>query len=224
MRACWRNSPARCRRCPRPWWAWYDGDGDTVQGHCLWTLLYRTDAQRKDKVRCGRLPLACWFAQASGFQEVDGSIALRQTRLSRDSRLQSTIRSPLSRQDCGQWRKAMINAQLPEPKFKQVQANNYKVSVTLENDREARQAFADVIAQTISEEVYESLTKEERNIIRYLSANRTITVKIASKETERSDPTADKILLRLVEKDIIEPTRKGNTIITRPKTYNLKGV
>ena len=119
-------------------------------------------------------------------------------------------------------RQAMISAQLPEPRLIQVEANNYKVSVILQNDREARHAFADVIAQTISEELLENLTKEERSVIRYLSINRTITVKIAAKETESSEPTATNILLRLLEKEIIEPTKQGNVVINRPRTYKFK--
>jgi len=118
-------------------------------------------------------------------------------------------------------REEMVKAQLPEPKFYQGEAHNYRVTVVLENDIKSKQNVELEFAG-LEESLYSSLSREERLIVHHLAVNKGITVSQAAAIIERSEPTASKTLNALVQKNILNPFVPGRSEHVRPKTFSLK--
>lgn len=120
-------------------------------------------------------------------------------------------------------RRAMQSASLPDPRFRQIEANSYQVHACLENDIASRKAFvASDVFRSISEKKFLSLTDDEREIVTYLSGGREINVTNTALLIGKSWPTASKALGNLMDKDLIEQLTKRGKTRDSTKTYRLK--
>ena len=106
-------------------------------------------------------------------------------------------------------RRAMRSAQLPEPRFRQIEAHSHQVHVTLENNIASRKNVVPTeLLTAISEDVFRSLSHDEKAIVAFLYKHQEINVTNAALMINKSWPTASKVLTGLVEKSITEQVTK----------------
>ncbi len=106
----------------------------------------------------------------------------------------------------------MTRANLPAPKFVQIEASAHQVHVTLRNtpiEGHSSGAGDSVITQ-MGEEEFAKLEREERQILGYLVEYEFITITKAASITGRSRPTAQKYVRRLTDRKIIEKVKRVN--------------
>jgi ATP-dependent DNA helicase RecG len=122
-------------------------------------------------------------------------------------------------------RKAMHQADLPEPRFRQIEAHAHQVHVTLENNIIARKSSAprDVLNH-MPEAEFIALSQDERAIVNFLASGKEINITHASFVTGRSWPTARKIMSELVDKGYIEQSSKRGRKHDATKTYRFKSL
>lgn len=119
-------------------------------------------------------------------------------------------------------RSAMQSASLPEPRFRQIEAHAHQVHVTLENDIVSRKSYISrKVFAHVPEDVFETLNAEEKSIINFLSNGKEMNITAASLVTEKSWPTAAKMMSTLVEKGIVVVTTKRGRSRDSSKTYRL---
>ena len=102
----------------------------------------------------------------------------------------------------------MTKANLPAPKFIQIQAGSHQVHVTLNNTplEQSATRLEYVINKMDGEELVR-LEREERQILKYLTEHKFITAKLAMRVTARSWPTAKKYITSLIDKGMVEKSK-----------------
>lgn len=120
-------------------------------------------------------------------------------------------------------RQAMKSAKLPEPRFRQIEAQLHQVHVTLENDLASRKLAAenDLYSQ-IAPEVISSLSPDERTILRFMAQSGDVNITTACLLIGKSWPTTSKLLGQLVDAGLIEAVTKRGRSRDSTKTYRLK--
>jgi len=102
-------------------------------------------------------------------------------------------------------KRTMLDAELPEPKFKQYELSHTAVRVTLQNNIEHRKVWvdtdaADVVGQVISA----ALSIHEKRVINFVAEYGNIGVSQTQRLIGRSWPYSKRLLDSLVEKNILE--------------------
>jgi ATP-dependent DNA helicase RecG len=122
-------------------------------------------------------------------------------------------------------RQAMQSAKLPAPRFRQIEAHAHQVHVTLENDIVSRKVLiANAAYAALSEEQRDSLSADEKGIIRLLTQAGEANITNAALSIDKSWPTTSKIMTSLVERGIIEAITKRGQPRDSTKTYRIAGV
>jgi ATP-dependent DNA helicase RecG len=120
-------------------------------------------------------------------------------------------------------RRAMQSAQLPEPRFRQIEAHAHQVHVTLENDIASRKnIIPNNLLKVIPRDVFMSLSDDERAIVSVLHKNHEINITHAALIISKSWPTASKIMGGLVERSLVEEVTKRGEKRDSTKVYRLK--
>lgn len=120
-------------------------------------------------------------------------------------------------------RRAMQNAKLPDPKFRQIEAHAHQVHVTLENDVTSRKAFvAKELFNQLTDAEFSTLTSDEKEIIVFLATQNEMNITTAALVIGKSWPTASKVMAGLLEKRIIEPQTKQGRKRDSTKTYRFR--
>ncbi len=121
-------------------------------------------------------------------------------------------------------RRAMQGARLPDPSFRQIEANSYQVHAILENDvaTRVRQIYSSP-SSFITSEQFLALNDDERLIVNYLMTVSEINVTHAALLLNRSWPTASKIMNNLVDIGILQTVTKRGKVRDSTKTYRLEG-
>lgn len=115
----------------------------------------------------------------------------------------------------------MTKANLPAPKFLQIQAGSHQVHVTLHNTPLAQAATRlDFVIDRMDRDDLVRLEREERQILKYLTEHKFITATVAMRITSRSWPTAKKYIASLIDKGMIEKS-KGNDKDAPKASYTL---
>ncbi|TCH98917.1 hypothetical protein EJV46_10205 [Roseococcus sp. SYP-B2431] len=119
-------------------------------------------------------------------------------------------------------RNAMRAAGLPEPRFRQIEAQIHQVHVVLENnvafrryDNTSENMFG------ISATEYHAMSDEEKQILDFLVVAPNINITTASLITGRSWPTAQKFVLGLVHRGILVISTAGRKKHDSKKGYTL---
>lgn len=118
-------------------------------------------------------------------------------------------------------RQAMEKAQLPAPKFRQIEANSHQVHVTLENDISSLQSFIpQELNQDFTEEQLTGLSPDESAIINYLTSKPDINITSAALIIGKTWPTASRVINILHEKGIIELVGQRGKNMTQKRNTN----
>jgi predicted HTH transcriptional regulator len=121
-------------------------------------------------------------------------------------------------------RQAMQSAKLPEPQFRQIEAHAHQVHVTLRNDISTRKALSSGrAAALLSAEQMDSLSSDERTIVRFLVQAGETNITNAALVVRKSWPTTSKLIASLVERGILEAITKRGRSRDSSKTYRLAG-
>ena len=105
-------------------------------------------------------------------------------------------------------RDTMKAMKLPEPEFRQSEIGHSIVRVTLQNNIEVRRAWIDQdVSQLVSEALAVDLSEDERRALNLVAQNRKISISDANKLLGLSWPAAQKLLLGLAKKRILQYIR-----------------
>ncbi len=105
-------------------------------------------------------------------------------------------------------RDTMKRMALPEPEFKLSEVGHTLVRVTLRNNIKQRRAWIDQdVSQIVSEAIAESLTEDEKRVLNWLAERGQISISDANKLLGFSWPAAQKLLLGLATKRILQYVR-----------------
>lgn len=107
-------------------------------------------------------------------------------------------------------KRTMLDAELPEPKFRQQEMSYNAVKVTLKNNIEHRKVWVDSDAAAVVGQVIAStLSAHEKRIINFAAEYGSISVSQTMRLIGRSWPHSKRLLDRIVEKNIFEHHKKN---------------
>jgi ATP-dependent DNA helicase RecG len=107
-------------------------------------------------------------------------------------------------------KRTMLDADLPEPKFRQQEMSYNAVKVTLKNNIEHRKVWVDSDAAAVVGQVIAStLSAHEKRIINFAAEYGSISVSQTMRLIGRSWPHSKRLLDRIVEKNIFEHHKKN---------------
>ncbi len=105
-------------------------------------------------------------------------------------------------------RDTMAEMQLPEPEFRLSEISHSIVRVTLRNNIKQRRAWIDRdVSQIISETIAAALTENETQVVNWVAEHEKIGISDASRILRLSWATAQKLLLGLARKRILQYVR-----------------
>lgn len=120
-------------------------------------------------------------------------------------------------------RSAMRAANLPEPKFRQIEAHAHQVHAILENDIAARRTQTEQRPfERIPEDEFMALSPDERAVVVFLRSSASVNITEASLITGKSWPTSAKLIAGLVEQGILVEATRGRRKHDSTKAYALK--
>ena len=101
-------------------------------------------------------------------------------------------------------RQTMADMELPAPEFSQLEAGHAMVRVTLRNDVKQRKVWVDSsVGRAIGEALFDSLTADERRAVNCAVEDGDVSVSHIQRLTNRTWPSAKKLLMGLVGKGIL---------------------
>ena len=116
-------------------------------------------------------------------------------------------------------RDSMLGLGLPEPEFGEKDVSYALVRVTLRNSIKQRMVWIDSeVSPIVGEAISKLLTDHERRVINFLAENETINVSQVQRLTQRSWPSAKKLLEHLAEMGLLEHHRR-NDLDRDPQAY-----
>jgi len=119
-------------------------------------------------------------------------------------------------------RAAMERASLPAPRFVQIEDHSHQVHVILENNIDSRRSYVENrFNRVITEEEFLALTPDERSLLNYLMHISDTNITHAALHLNKSWPTAQKALLSLEEKGLVEAISKRGKQRDSKKSYRL---
>jgi len=105
-------------------------------------------------------------------------------------------------------RDTMAEMQLPEPEFRQSEIGHSIVRVTLRNNIKQRRAWIDQdVSQIIGESLAADLSEDEKRALNWAAEHETIGISDANKLLGLSWPAAQKLLLGLARKRVLQYIR-----------------
>ncbi len=120
-------------------------------------------------------------------------------------------------------RQAMKVAELPEPRFRQIEVNSHQVHVTLANDIATRQNLNPRdISNYIDENDFSKLTSDEKALLSFLYTTHEMNITSAALLIGKSWPTASKVMQSLVDSGVVEITTKRGRKHDSTKSYRLR--
>jgi ATP-dependent DNA helicase RecG len=107
-------------------------------------------------------------------------------------------------------RRTMLDAELPEPNFRQQEMSYSAVKVTLRNNIEQRKVWVDSDAAAVVGQVISAgLSAHEKRIINFVAEYKGISVSQTQRLIGRSWPSSKRLLDKLAEKNILEQHKKN---------------
>lgn len=120
-------------------------------------------------------------------------------------------------------KRAMEEASLPAPNFKQIEGHAHQVHVLLENNIDTRRSYTEnQFNKIISEAEFLDLTPDERSLLNYLMHISECNITHASLHLNKSWPTTQKAMNGLLERELIELISKRGKKRDSTKSYRLK--
>jgi ATP-dependent DNA helicase RecG len=121
-------------------------------------------------------------------------------------------------------RSNMIEMDLPEPIFEQDDKDRAMVRVTLRNNIKQRKVWVDAdVVEILGAQIAHSLDENEKRCINFAAEYGKISVSDTQRLTKLSWPAASKLLKRLVEKNILESTRREKRSRDPAARYKIRG-
>jgi ATP-dependent DNA helicase RecG len=106
-------------------------------------------------------------------------------------------------------RESMLQMELPSPEFTQQKSNHHSVTVRLRNDYKQRKVWLDSDAvAVVGEAIFNTLSQDEKRAINFVAENGSISVSNLQRITQRTWPSAKKLLQGLCQKGILRTSRR----------------
>lgn len=121
-------------------------------------------------------------------------------------------------------RSVMQGANLPAPRFRQIESLNHQVHVVLENDiASVRSAPKDRASFVVAPDLMLGLSTDERLILAVLTRSVSVNITSAALACNKSWPTAQRIVSGLVERGLLIPVETQRKKHDSTKSYTVPG-